>query len=153
MRSFALFALATLLAARADAQEPDSAQAARTRTPPGLDVEVARDAAALYNQPAAMRVSGRLDIAAAQTVNGNVAALRGPVSIGGRVTGNVIVINGDLTLAPGARIDGAVFVVGGYIEGRERATIGGVRTNREPLRFREELTQSHISPRPTKRVR
>jgi hypothetical protein len=139
MRSFAFFALATLLAGRAHGQEPDSAQAGRNRTPPGLDVEVARDAAALYNQPAAMRVSGRLDIAAAQTVNGNVAALRGPVTIGGRVTGNVIVINGDLTLAPGARIDGAVFVVGGYIEGRERATIGGlVRHYREPLRFREE---------------
>ena len=139
MRSLALFALVTLLAGRAYPQEPDSAQAERTRTPAGLDVEAARDAAALYNQPAAMRVSGRLDIAAAQTVNGNVAALRGPVTIGGRVTGNVIVINGDLTLAPGARIDGAVFVVGGYIEGRERATIGGVvRHYREPLRFREE---------------
>ena len=139
MRCLALFALVTLLAGRAHTQEPDSAQAERNRTPAGLDVEAARDAAALYNQPAAMRVSGRLDIAAAQTVNGNVAALRGPVSIGGRVTGNVIVINGDLTLAPGARIDGAVFVVGGYIEGRERATIGGVvRHYREPLRFREE---------------
>ena len=139
MRSIALLALVSLLATRADAQEPDSAQAARNRRPAGLDVEVAQDAAALYNQAAAMRVSGRLDIAAAQTVNGNVAVLRGPVSIGGRVTGNVIVINGDLTLASGARIDGAVFVVGGYFDGRERATIGGpIRHYREPLRFREE---------------
>jgi hypothetical protein len=134
MRSVALIALATLLATRAHPQQPDSA-----RAPAGLDPEVARDVAALYNQPAAMRVSGRLDIAAAQTVNGNVAVLRGPVAIGGRVTGNVIVINGDLTLAPGARIDGAVFVVGGYFDGRDRATIGGiVRHYRDPLRFREE---------------
>jgi hypothetical protein len=139
MRSIALFALASLLAVRAHTQEPDSARAERDRAPAGLDAEVARDLAALYNQPAAMRVSGRLDIAAAQTVNGTVAVLRGPVSIGGRVTGNVIVINGDLTLAPGARIDGAVVVVGGYFEGRERATIGGaVQHYRDPLRFREE---------------
>jgi hypothetical protein len=131
MRSLALVALAGLLAVRAQAQIPDA--------PVGLDAEVARDIAALYNQPAAMRVSGRLDVAAAQTVNGNVAVLRGPVAIAGRVTGHVIVINGDLTLAPGARIDGGVFVVGGYFDGRERATIGGVvRHYRDPLRFREE---------------
>jgi hypothetical protein len=131
MRSLALVALAGVVAVRAHAQIPDA--------PPGLDVEVARDIAALYNQPAAMRVSGRLDIAAAQTVNGNVAVLRGPVSIAGRVTGHVIVINGDLTLASGARIDGGVFVVGGYIEGREHATIGAaVHHYRDPLRFREE---------------
>src|SRR5688572_15456711 len=131
MRSLAPVAPAGLLAVRAQAQVPDA--------PAGLDPEVARDIAALYNQPAAMRVSGRLDIAAAQTVNGNVAVLRGPVSIAGRVTGHVIVINGDLTLASGARIDGAVFVVGGYFEGRDRATIGGVvRHYRDPLRFREE---------------
>lgn len=131
MRSLALVALAGLVAVRAHAQTPDA--------PAGLDAEVARDMAALYNQPAAMRVSGRLDIAAAQTVNGNVAVLRGPVTIAGRVTGHVIVINGDLTLAPGARIDGGVFVVGGYMEGRERATIAGVVQHyRDPLRFREE---------------
>ena len=139
MRSFALLALVSLIAAPARAQDPDSAQAERNRRPAGLDAEVARDIAALFNQPAAMRVSGRLDIAAAQTVSGNVAVLRGPVTIGGRVSGNVIVINGDLTLAPGARIDGAVYVVGGYVEGRERATIGGpVQHYRDPLRFREE---------------
>jgi surface antigen Omp85-like protein len=139
MRSVALVALAAFLAVRAHAQVPDTAQAERNRTPTGLDVEVARDIAALYNQPAAMRVSGRLDIAAPQTVSGNVAVLRGPVIIAGHVTGHVIVINGDLTLAPGARIDGSVFVVGGYFEGRDRATIGGaVQHYRDPLRFREE---------------
>jgi hypothetical protein len=131
MRSLAVVALAGALAVRANAQDPAA--------PAGLDVEVARDIAALYNQPAAMRVSGRLDIAAGQAVNGNVAVLRGPVNIAGRVTGHVIVINGDLTLAPGARIDGGVFVVGGYIEGRDRATIAGVVQHyRDPLRFREE---------------
>jgi hypothetical protein len=139
MRSFALVALAAFLAVRAHAQVPDTTQAERNRMPTGLDVEVARDIAALYNQPAAMRVSGRLDIAAQQTVSGNVAVLRGPVIIAGRVTGHVIVINGDLTLAPGARIDGSVFVVGGYFEGGDRATIGGVVQHyRDPLRFREE---------------
>jgi hypothetical protein len=139
MRSLALIALIGVLAADARAQAPDSAARAVARTPAGLDIETARDIAALYNQPAAMRVSGRLEIAFAQTVNGNVAVLRGPVSIAGRVIGHVIVINGDLMLAPGARIDGGVVVVGGYLEGREGATITGVvRHYREPLRFREE---------------
>lgn len=107
--------------------------------PMGLDVDVARDIAALYNQPAAMRVSGRLDVASGQTVNGNVAVLRGPVAIAGRVAGHVIVVNGDLTLTRDARIDGGVYVVGGYLQGRELATIAGeVRHYREPLRYREE---------------
>jgi hypothetical protein len=139
MRSVALIALISVLTAPARAQAPDTAQRARDRVPTGLNIETARDIAALYNQPAAMRVSGRLEIAFAQTVNGNVAVLRGPVSIAGRVTGHVIVINGDLVLAPGARIEGGVVVVGGYLEGREGATITGVVQHyREPLRFREE---------------
>ncbi|MGQ0713093.1 MAG: BamA/TamA family outer membrane protein [Gemmatimonadaceae bacterium] len=139
MRSLAVILFAAMLTADAHAQQPDTAQAPGRRPRGGLDVEVARDMAALYNQPAAMRVSGQLDIAASQIVNGNVAALRGPVTIAGRVTGYVVVINGDLMLAPDARIDGGVYVVGGYVEGRERATIGGdVHHYRDPLRFREE---------------
>lgn len=139
MRALALVVFAAVLAAEMHAQDPDSVPAAGGRPRGGLDVEVARDMAALYNQPAAMRVSGRLDVAASQTVNGNVAALRGPVTIAGRVIGYVIVINGDLTLAREAQIDGGVYVVGGYLEGRERATIGGeVRHYRDPLRYREE---------------
>jgi hypothetical protein len=145
MRSLAVLALVSLLAVDARAQTPDSA-----RVPPGLDVEVARDIAALYNQPAAMRVSGRLDIAAGQIVSGNVAVLRGPVEIAGRVTGHVIVINGDLTLTQGARIDGTVVVVGGYLEGIQRATIGGaVQHHRDPLRFREEDERIIAEPNQT----
>ena len=139
MRSLALVAFAAVLAVRAHAQVPDTAQRGRPRAPTGLPVEVAQDVAALYNQPAAMRVSGRLVIAAGQTVNGNVAVLRGPVDIAGRVNGHVILVNGDLTLTATARVDGGVFVVGGYIEGIDQASIGGtVRHYREPLRFREE---------------
>ena len=89
MRSIAYVALVSVLAMRAHAQDPDSAQAERARTPTGLDMEVAQDVAALHNQPAAMRVSGRLDIAAAQTVTGNCRATAG--EHGGRVTGNVCI--------------------------------------------------------------
>jgi hypothetical protein len=41
------------------------------------------------------------------------------------VTGRVVVINGEVTLAPGARIDGELVVTGGEVRGADSASGGG----------------------------
>src|ERR1041384_6139858 len=58
-------------------------------------------------------------------VEGNVAVQYGPLVVGGRVTGNVLAVNSDVILRPGARIDGDLWIVGGRLRGRQNATIGG----------------------------
>lgn len=107
------------------AQQPDSARAAAQRAEHVLPDNIAVDAAELYNAPAAVRATGRLRIPLGQTVTGDVAILGGPLSIGGHVTGRVIMINGDVVLDRSARVDGDLIVIGGLIEGQEHAHIGG----------------------------
>jgi hypothetical protein len=107
-----------------------------------LPFEVAREVVALFNATTTLRTTERLTIAAGREVRGNVAVLDGPVEIAGHVTGRVLAINADVILAPGARIDGDLLVVGGEVEGREDAVIGGeVRLYRPPLRYAQEGDQ------------
>ena len=58
-------------------------------------------------------------------VDGNVAVHRGPLVIGGRVNGNVLAVNSDVFLRPGARIGGDLWVVGGRVRGLQSASVGG----------------------------
>jgi len=124
-------ALLALSAATADAQVRDS-QTDRT----GLPRDVAREAARLFNEPAAMRSTGRVEIDESRTIDGNVAVLDGPLLISGRVRGRVLAINSDVILRSTARIDGDLLVVGGEVEGRHAAYVGGeIRIYRQPLQY------------------
>jgi hypothetical protein len=55
----------------------------------------------------------------------DVAAMNGSVDVSGRVDGSVIVLRGDVRLAPTARVAGDVFVVGGRIRASRGAQTGG----------------------------
>jgi hypothetical protein len=122
----------------AGAQQPDTARSERAQHIT-LPANIALDAAELYNAPAALRSTGRLTIPSSQTVTGDVAVLNGPLMIGGHVTGRVIVINGDVVLQRTARVEGDLIVVGGLIDGQERAHIGGqVQWYRPALRYHIE---------------
>ncbi|MEP6690722.1 MAG: polymer-forming cytoskeletal protein [Gemmatimonadaceae bacterium] len=100
--------------------------------PPAIAADVAR----LFNAPAAVRATGALVVRADQIVAGDVAVLEGPVTIAGRVTGRVLIVNGDVTLERGARIDGDLIVIGGRVSGQDVATIGGQVQRFEPqLRY------------------
>lgn len=101
-----------------------------------LPADVAREVVALYNGSAALRSTDRVEIPAGRTVAGNIAVLNGPLMLSGRVTGRVLAINSDVVLAPGARIDGDLLVVGGDVEGLSTASVGGeTRLYRPPLRY------------------
>jgi outer membrane protein assembly factor BamA len=101
---------------------------------------------AFYNDPATSRVRGESRIAEGTTVEGDLASLGGPLVIGGRINGDVVVINGDLRLLPGARIVGSLRVVGGRIEGPTDGVAGGTVVYHEPLRFRREGERLVLPP-------
>ena len=130
MRSIVL-ALTLTLSSRAAAQVRDVQQERS-----GLPRDVAREATRLYNETSGLRSSGRVEIDENRTVNGDVAVLEGPVFISGRVRGRVLAINSDVVLRSTARIDGDLLVVGGQVEGRHAAYIGGeIRIYRQELDY------------------
>ena len=133
---FVTLALAVLaLSATSGAQQPDTIPIAPAPLPP----DVAREVVQLFNTTTALRATERIEIGPGREVRGNVAVLNGPLLLGGHVTGRVLAINSDVLLQPGAVIDGDLLVVGGEVDGREQAKIGGeVRVYHPPLRYTQE---------------
>jgi hypothetical protein len=108
----------------------------------GLPADVAREAANLFNASNGLRLSGPLEIEQGREVSGDVAILHGPLTVGGHITGRVIALNSDVILRPSARIDGDLLVVGGEVEGRDVAQIGGeIRIYRAWLNYRQDGDQ------------
>lgn len=80
-------------------------------------------------------------------VDGNVAVQNGPLVLGGRIQGNVLAVNSDVILRPGARIDGDLWIVGGRLRGRQNATIGGeLRVYEARVSTRREGERLYIDP-------
>jgi hypothetical protein len=132
MRCIAL-ALCAAVATTAAAQERDRIDRA------GLPRDVAREAARLFNEPAELRATGRVDIEDGRVVDGDVSVLDGPVIVSGHVTGRLLAINSDVVLGRSARIDGDLLVIGGTVEGRHAAFIGGeIRIYRQRLQYSYE---------------
>lgn len=73
-------------------------------------------------------------ISPGRAIEGNLALLDGTLQLGGTVAGDVLVLNGDLVLAEGARIEGDVLQVGGSVD-----TQGGTVTG-------EILSDIAVSP-------
>jgi hypothetical protein len=98
---------------------------------------LAQELASRWNGPAAVRTADRLEIPAGKTVHGNVNVRTGPLFLSGRVMGDVLAIDTDVLLGPGATIDGDLLVVGGDVDGRDRAHVRGeVRIYRQALSYR-----------------
>ncbi len=109
---------------------------------PSLPREVTARVVELYNASTTRRVVGAFDLAASDSIVGDVAILGGPATIAGRVTGRVLVINADLTFTRPARVGGDVIIVGGVVDGRGQASIGGeLRIYRQVLYFRRDGEQ------------
>jgi len=123
---------AMAMASGAAAQQPDTLPSA----PQELPMLVAREAAARYNSPVALRVKSATTIDSSQIVEGDVATLEAPLTIAGVVRGDVVAINANVMLQPGARVDGGIFVVGGIVSGLDVARVAGeVRTYQARLRY------------------
>jgi hypothetical protein len=115
------FALAAVLALppRASAQdssvvvldfgaaEPDTARAR------GIPDSVIVRALARFNADGTTRIWGDFALATGAGINGPLGVYGGDVRLAGRVTGDVVVINGDLRLEASARVEGTIVVLGG----------------------------------------
>ena len=113
-----------------------------------------------WNGKNALRSRDSIYIASdSRPVEGNVAVEYGPLVLGGHVMGNVLAVNSDVILRPGARIDGDLWIIGGRLRGRQNATIGGelrvyearVNTRREGDNLYLEADDDYIEHRPFRR--
>ena len=114
--------------------------AQQTAQPAGtLPAEVRREVVERWNGANALRANGRLELAAGRDVAGNLAIAGGPLVLAGHVQGRVTVVNAHVVLGPTARIDGDLLVVGGDVDGRNAALVGGpIRIYREGLVYHDE---------------
>ena len=151
MRSVALAALCLLGAAVAAAQDtaiviqPESAGA--MVQPPELARTVAEEVVRRYNAATTTRLVGRSRLPAGNAWRGDVAVRSGPVTVGGRVEGTLLVINGDAVLDTAAVITGDLIVVGGTVaRARGAAVSGEVRIYQEPLAFRAKGDEIALVP-------
>ena len=117
-----------------------TAQRSPGETRPGpVPLDVRREVVARWNGPNAVRATRRLEIAAGEEINGNVALQRGVLDIAGHVAGSVIALNGSVALRPTARIDGEILIVGGTLTGRDSARVAGsVRVFADSMAYRQE---------------
>lgn len=118
---------------------PLSAQDPRSRVVGSVPGDVAQEATRVFNAVSTTRVRGDYTLASADTVRGDVAVLNGHARIAGAILGQLVVLNGDVTLLGGGRIDGALTVLGGSFESADRPSIGGdIRVWSARLRYRED---------------
>jgi len=104
-----------------------------------LPRDVADEVLRKVNAPGTLSVSGPVRIPSARGVDGDVAVIGGSVVLAGRISGDLTVVNGDLTFERGAVVGGDVIVVGGMVVGQTNAEIAGeVRSYRETLDYRRE---------------
>ena len=91
----------------------------------GLESTVLQRVLGFYNDSATTRLEGVVLLPSGARLVGPVGVWHGPLRIAGRVSGSVVVVNGDLELLIGGKIDGDVLVVGGQLLGDTAGAIGG----------------------------
>jgi len=119
----ALLALAAALPAAAPARAQDTVPPAAAPLTP----DAARRAVDRFNDPATLHLAPGSRIARGAAIRGTVAVLDADLEIGGRVEGDVVVINGGVRLLDGAEVTGTVTALGGRIQREPNARVGGER--------------------------
>ena len=116
---------------------PESA--AVTARPRELPRSVAEQAIRLFNAATTTRLVGRTSLPPGNEWRGDVGVRNGSVSLGGRIAGTLLVVNGDATLDSTAEVTGDVLVHGGTVTHAPGSLVGGeVRVYREPLSYRTD---------------
>ena len=94
-----------------------------------LPRDVERRLSLVVNAPETKRIDGSARIEAAETVTVNVMAYDGPLTVSGRIDGQLIVIGGDVEFTQGSAVTGDVTVVGGEARGLDYVIVGGTFTS------------------------
>ncbi|HEX7091451.1 MAG TPA: polymer-forming cytoskeletal protein [Longimicrobiales bacterium] len=132
MKVLAALVFTPLVAAVAAAQEPQVSASpppdAAALEQRGVSPRIAAHAARVFRDPAATRWEGDRRVEPGDTVAGDVAAHGGLVVIGGRITGELVVVDGDVEFLPGGSVDGDVTIIDGMVRGVEAGSVGGTLT-------------------------
>lgn len=116
--------LILLLATPVAGQEPVTRQpVAQVRW--DLPAAVADAVVRRLNDPALDLREGSVTVAAGETVAGDLGVIDGPLVLDGTVTGDLLVLNGNATLAAGSRVEGDVLIVGGEVTVAPESMVGG----------------------------
>jgi hypothetical protein len=122
MRTLAAASVLVLaVAASATAQERSIADADLPRA-------VSNHLQSLFGRADVMRMDGPARVEADRTISGALAVSGGELTIAGKVEGEVVVVDGDLVLQPGAVVGGDVTVVNGEVQGLDSARVSGTIT-------------------------
>ena len=100
--------------------------------------------------PGVSVTSGERTIATADTVAGPVAHFGGTLMVEGRVRGDVTAVGSEVTLRPGAAIEGNLRVIGGALYGTTMADIAGTRIwlREETVSVTESAGRLHVDYEP-----
>ncbi len=89
------------------------------------------------NDPSTLRLPGGARVPGGTVVEGNVAVLGGGIQLAGRIRGDLLVVNGDLRMEPGAHVEGIARIVGGrLLSGEASWAEDGVEIYQASLRYR-----------------
>lgn len=88
-----------------------------------------------FNGPGTLRFRGASTVPEGRVIQSDVGALRGPLTVEGEIVGDVMVLNGDLVVRGGGRIDGDVTIVGGQFLGDHTSVSGQVTVYSERLAY------------------
>lgn len=94
-----------------------------------LPRDVQRRIARILDDSTTRRFTGAALIASDQTVNGNVVVFDGPLTVAGRIEGELIVIGGNAEFLAGSTVSGDVTVIGGEVFGLDLASVAGTFTS------------------------
>jgi len=100
-----------------------------------LPPHVADEVVAFFNRTSTIRFTGRSDVPAGGVIQGNVAVLRGPFTVAGEVDGDLMVVNGDLSIVGDGVVTGDVTVLGGSMLVGASAVGGQLTVYSEVLRY------------------
>ena len=91
----------------------------------GIPRDVSLEAARVFNAADTKRVRGDFTLAAGDTIAGDLAVLGGNLRLLGVVSGQVLVLNGNVTLLDQAQIGQSLTVLGGTFESPDRPGVNG----------------------------
>jgi hypothetical protein len=135
----AVGSLLVLFAVGARAQEPAPTISADTIPLVELPSEVAQPVVDFFNDPATIQFTGRVSVPHGTEIVGNVAVIGGPVFVAGRITGDLVIVDGDLELSAGSIVEGDVTVIAGVVRGLAESSVSGeVVTYSQRLRYRRQ---------------
>jgi hypothetical protein len=94
-----------------------------------LPRDVERRLSLIVNDPETRRFDGASRIGEADTLAADVVAFDGPLTVAGRINGELIVLGGNVEFLEGSSVTGDVTVVGGVARGLDGVAVGGTFTS------------------------